>query len=670
MSKRIAITAIALLAFGGVMIPGGPIINNVIRDLTYGSVDEGLLGIKEQGIPIVIESVDELGLKSLAISLAIVKEMGAEASELLANATIFMGQIKTVEANSIYAIYDVGGYDALLNPMQSAYFDVVEYYYPAWFEGSTFSQLAPAKGYPPILGISEWYGYDLNFTQSLTLDTPDFTGLDHLKYGRNTTGMEMWWGDRLPGIYEDTYRRVGDDEWPPENYPRNFSISVETVDMNQDRGFGVIEIMDIIERANETEMLQLCGPYGYNFTNPYDMFPYKGVNYTKLEIFYFYLIDYYFPIGINLIVPQFNFLANQVSKDYPQYTKSDWNDYDVSYEDITTFSIIEQWAKGISYDEGADLHDSEPLIPEGTYGLEPGGPGKSSGIPMQAALQLFNVSNNLSLTNIEGIYKWKAAYDNDTDAYNELFDEFSQYPGYNVSVKIGGQYYGWKENDTYDDNDWGFGVEELNLTLDWLFGNGGEWGNGSFYENIFPTLINEKSAFRILVHQWAYGTIGGSLLYPEGFAIRLGFAEIHGFEIGYQGPGKPVISTEMPIRTALKLWDESNEYSLVTKIGLGKWFAAVGGDVGAYEELQSALGLSNGDMDLLLDWIPNFQQNVMPYLAQYQYGLPADSITLGNLLQVGGIGLGATCVGLGSIALIGNVVVRKRKRLNPFEVGH
>ena len=101
MSKKITTLSIILLVFGGIMIPGGPMINNIIQDMTYGSIDEGLLGIKEQGIPLVKESVEEMGLKSVAISLSLVKEMGADASELLANATIWMGCINTLEIKMI-----------------------------------------------------------------------------------------------------------------------------------------------------------------------------------------------------------------------------------------------------------------------------------------------------------------------------------------------------------------------------------------------------------------------------------------------------------------------------------------------------------------------------------------------------------------------------------------
>ena len=160
----------------------------------------------------------------------------------------------------------------------------------------------------------------------------------------------------------------------------------------------------------------------------------------------------------------------------------------------------------------------------------------------------------------------------------------------------------------------------------------------------------------------------GKCLISGWFPPPFGFCNRKGFEIGYQGPGQPVIPTNMSIQTAQKLWDEINVYSLVSAEGLQKWLAAVGGNPEAKSTLMAANGLTEGDMNLLLEWIPNFQHNVMPFLAQYQYGLPADSITLGNIIQIGAMGIGVAFVGLGAFGIAG-AIRSKRKKLNPFEIG-
>jgi len=661
MSKKITTLSIILLIFGGIMIPGGPMINNLIRDMTYGSIDEGLLGIKEQGIPLVKESVEDMGLKSVAISLALIKEMGADAAELLTNATIWMGFINTQDLKA----------DITVTPIP-LYWDMVSG--EDYGLGSlTFSGIMDLMNLPVIKGPSEWCGTMLNFSTYNTISGDSFsgniTGLNNLRYGVNTT--EMWWGKRLPGIFEDTYRRLGDTEWPPHNLTDTISLwdlaeSVAKVDMDQDRGLGIIELIKLIESANETEIEEMCGPKGYNFTYPEQKIEYRGQNYTKLEILYYYLTDYFFKEGVNKIIDDFN-INGMISYIYPQYRPRDWNGHQTSYRDVSIYSIIEQWAKCISYDEGADLHDSEPSIPEGTYGLEPAGPDISSGIPMQAALQLWNQSNELSFTNIEGIYKWYEANFSST-VYQELLDEFSQYTGYEESWIYLSEIQHWSENDTYGEVGWGFNETDMDLVLDWLWGNGGGWNHGSFYEMVFPKLITDPACFRILLEQWAYGSIVGNLLYPDGFPLPLGSVTVKGFEIGYQGLGQPVIPTNMSIKTALTLWEETNAYSLVSAQGLQSWFAAVGGDTLAKAILMAANGLSEGDMNLLLEWIPNFQHNVMPYLAQYQYSLPADSISLGKIIQIGAIGIGIAFVGLGAFGIAGTIRSR-RKRLNPFKIG-
>jgi len=194
----------------------------------------------------------------------------------------------------------------------------------------------------------------------------------------------------------------------------------------------------------------------------------------------------------------------------------------------------------------------------------------------------------------------------------------------------------------------------VDLLLDWLWGNGGGWEHGSFYNVTLPKLIYDDIAFEILLEQWANGTIFGDKAYPEGFPLPLGNKEIFGFEVGIPTP------TNMSLESALALWNISSENSLVSKEGLTKWLGAVRGDTALYAELKAANNLNNGSMDLLLVWLPNFQRNVMPHLAQYQYNLPTDSITLGNSIQLGGIVIGSVSLGLG-IAGISRIYLKRRK---------
>ncbi|MFX1276131.1 MAG: hypothetical protein ACFFBP_06255 [Promethearchaeota archaeon] len=166
-----------------------------------------------------------------------------------------------------------------------------------------------------------------------------------------------------------------------------------------------------------------------------------------------------------------------------------------------------------------------------------------------------------------------------------------------------------------------------------------------------------------LYAQWAWGN-----LKPEGFPLPLGDIEVYGFEVGYQGPGINVTSTNMTREAMYLLWNTSNPLSLVIKTGVNAWLGAVNGDAVLQSLLLTENNLTSESLAMILEWIPKFQQNVMPFLAQYQMGLPTDSITLGNIIQVAAIGLGGVCIGLGGVAITGNVVA-KRKKLAKKQIG-
>jgi len=646
MKKKTKIFLIGMLALGILLIPGSFLINNFIKDLTYSSVDEGLLGIKEQGPDVIEETTLNMGPSAMALTLRAARDKGMDYSFPLVYSSAFLGQVYIVESN-LFGTPTV----------ETGFYDQVEYNFIGSDYG-TFSYTAGIMGFPLIEGIAEWFKSDLNFTRGA--ETGDYTGINNLKYGINITG---WWGDRLPGFYEDTYRRLGPTDWPPDNGTDSCN---NYFNISYDRGFGVIEMMELIESAigDDIKMAQLNGEYGYNFINPDELFSYGDLNCTKLEILYYYYYDYFISEAIGLILEAFNegLGGYNTLYDYiPQYFARDWCGDELSFEEFVYYSFIEQWAKGSSYDEGFDFHDVEPSIPAGTYGIEPAGPGNSSGIPMQAAFQLWNESNPLALTNLNGMLKWyEARTGNTSAAYQELLAEFSQYPGYNDYP--GQELYYWHENKTYDDSDWGFDENDMDLLLDWLWGDGGGWGLGSFYEERLPTLLTDTLCIEILLESWADGTVLGEKLYPRGFPLPLGSVTVYGLEVGYQGPDEDVIPSNITYETALKLWDPENPYSLTNPSGLEKWFAAVEGDADSYFAVKNAHDLSIEQMYMLLKWIPNFQHNLMPYLAQYQYSLPADSITLGNILNVTLIGMGGLCVGLSALGISGKIKLKNRKK--------
>jgi hypothetical protein len=149
---------------------------------------------------------------------------------------------------------------------------------------------------------------------------------------------------------------------------------------------------------------------------------------------------------------------------------------------------------------------------------------------------------------------------------------------------------------------------------------------------------------------------------------------VYGLEVGYQGPDKDVIPSNITLESAQMLWDPTNAYSLTNPSGLQKWFAAVNGEASARDTLMNANGLIDAQMEMLLAWIPHFQYDIMPFLAQYQYGLPADSITLGNIVQGAGVGMGILLIGLGAVGAVvsqrkKNSTYKSKKSLDPFKLG-
>ncbi len=157
------------------------------------------------------------------------------------------------------------------------------------------------------------------------------------------------------------------------------------------------------------------------------------------------------------------------------------------------------------------------------------------------------------------------------------------------------------------------------------------------------------------LQQWANGTIVGE----PGFRLDP-IAHLtsypYGFEVGIPEP------TNMDLDSARKLWDVSSPYSLVNKNGLSKWNYAVKNpisDIANY--LKIANEIDDWAFEHIISWLPTFQTDLMPVLAQYQYSLPLDTVTLGNAIQMLGIIIGAAFLGLTAILLLRNTVKGAKK---------
>ncbi|MFX1377239.1 MAG: hypothetical protein ACFFA0_15655, partial [Promethearchaeota archaeon] len=70
--------------------------------------------------------------------------------------------------------------------------------------------------------------------------------------------------------------------------------------------------------------------------------------------------------------------------------------------------------------------------------------------------------------------------------------------------------------------------------------------------------------------------------------------------------------------------------------------------------------LEDGAMEMILEWIPEFRANLMPYLAQHEYDLPMDSKSLANAIELGMAIPGGILIGLGVLGIARNILIKRK----------
>ena len=165
------------------------------------------------------------------------------------------------------------------------------------------------------------------------------------------------------------------------------------------------------------------------------------------------------------------------------------------------------------------------------------------------------------------------------------------------------------------------------------------------------TTVEEIGEFKFF-QQWANGTLVGE----PGFPLPLKAGDFYGFEVGLPDP------TNMSWESTLGLWDMENPCSLVSGEGIAKWLQYPEKGTDLYNELRDTNGLTDAQMDIFYPWLHSFQHDLMPFLAQHDMDLPMDSISLGNLVQVAGLGMGAICIGVASTGFVSNRVVKTKAK--------
>ncbi len=299
-------------------------------------------------------------------------------------------------------------------------------------------------------------------------------------------------------------------------------------------------------------------------------------------------------------------------------------EYETGYTvpELAQLAFYEQWANGTI--NGASI------LPEGflsqldasfvgTPYFEVGLP-TASGLSLTTSMNLWDDENSYAFVNSEGILVWSGAATN-TTLQSLLATTFSLSP------------------------------TQLSLLLTWL---------GDFIAIRVPQLLEYETGYTVpelaqlaFYEQWANGTINGASLLPDGFLAELD-PPILGppfFEVGLTS-GK----TRLTVTQVSLLWDEDSDYSLVSAIGIQKWYNAESDNV-TYSLLKSNNGgISDIQMARILDWLPQFRDIIVNKLAKDNMGLPMEPYEIGTAIV---IGLSSAS---GVLAVIGIVLLILSKR--------
>jgi hypothetical protein len=534
-----------MIGLGSGLIPGGMLVNNSINNMVANSIDEGLLGIQEDALPLVENMVAELGIPRV---LRDIKKVGLKETEAIVNATFFMFLINmTLHEEPVLGVVPL------------------ELLFDRWIQWVliipvTFSSALLNMGYPPIKGISEYYQQDL-------------------WYG-NAKYVLIEGNGNLPGL-------VGNDTL----------------------GLGVLEYLELYDRANGNATLEQELAWGYNTT------------WNKLTKLTDYYRNYFVPMAIPMLISSLDTII-------PEYSGMDT-------KTIAEMYFFSQWANCTMFEGGIDFSTMIDDIEKPLYGFEVGRIAASN-ITFNSTNLLWDDNNPKSLTNDTGINEWIIAR-NDLTKQVELINEFK--------------------------------LEEyqLKMLLDWLWVESFKWNLIPVFITLPPPLGEgmtlSQYARVIFFEVWTNGTAKGRTLYPYGFPLILKARTVYGFEIGYQDQSNPVISTNISLSSAESLWNVSNPYSLVNKQGLQDWYSALEdpNSTGIYG-LMNENNLDYYQIEMILAWLPKFKDEVMPFLAQEDRNLPIDSKTLGCMIQISTSITGGFFIGLSIIGLIGNSIKKKNLR--------
>jgi hypothetical protein len=147
--------------------------------------------------------------------------------------------------------------------------------------------------------------------------------------------------------------------------------------------------------------------------------------------------------------------------------------------------------------------------------------------------------------------------------------------------------------------------------------------------------------------QWANGT-----LYPNGLILPIGNG-ISGWEVGVP------TSSDISLKSAELLFDESNNFALVNPSGIQSWYNLLNFQSHpVFVQIMTSLFLTYNQMNAILKWLPLFRDEIVPVLAQYEMNLPFNP----SILSLGFF-YGMTIPGAVFSALGATILIRRKRKV-------